>query len=139
MAFNAQTNSVNVAVLKLKDLPCDEKIGAIDPYVKVYMLLNGQRVAKHKTHVKKRCTEAVFNESFAFDLPAFVGGAATRARSAAEVLEAVSFEVQILNHDGVTRNELVGQCSIGVDSKHWRAVKEQSGQLVAEWHKVHSF
>jgi len=138
IAYNQMTNSVNLAVLKMKDLPCDEKIGQIDPYVKVYMLLNGQRVAKHKTHVKKRCTEPVFNESFAFDLPSMVGFEPAQLRSTDQILDSISFEVQVLNHNGVTRNELVGQCSLANDSKHWLAVREQPGQQVAEWHNIKS-
>lgn len=44
--------------------------GLADPYVKIYLLCNGQRIAKKKTHVKKRTLSPVFNESFAFDIPA---------------------------------------------------------------------
>ena len=40
-----------------------------DPYVKIYLLYNGQRIAKKKTHVKKRTLNPVFNESFLFDVP----------------------------------------------------------------------
>jgi len=40
-----------------------------DPYVKVYLTYNGQRIAKKKTHIKKRTLNPVFNESFIFDLP----------------------------------------------------------------------
>lgn len=43
--------------------------GLADPYVKIYLLFNGQRIAKKKTHVKKRTLSPVFNESFAFDIP----------------------------------------------------------------------
>lgn len=43
--------------------------GLADPYVKIYLLYNGQRIAKKKTHVKKRTLSPVFNESFAFDIP----------------------------------------------------------------------
>ena len=42
---------------------------SIDPYVKIYLLYNGQRIAKKKTHVKKRTLNPVFNESFLFDVP----------------------------------------------------------------------
>jgi len=37
--------------------------------VKVYLTYNGQRIAKKKTHIKKRTLNPVFNESFIFDLP----------------------------------------------------------------------
>jgi len=55
-----QRNSVNA----LRMFP------AGDPYVKIYLLLNGQRIAKKKTHVKKRTQNPSFNESFLFELPA---------------------------------------------------------------------
>jgi hypothetical protein len=134
IAMNQLTNSINIAILKMKDLPNDERIGQIDSYVKVYMLLNGQRVAKHKTHVKKRSIEPIFNESFAFDLPSMIGD--SKMRSGDQLLDTISFEIQVLNHNGVTRNELVGHCLIGKDSKHWQAVREQPGQQVVEWHRV---
>jgi hypothetical protein len=101
--------------------------------------LNGQRIAKHKTHVKKRCNEPVFNESFSFDLPSMVGNGYSRLlQSSSQILNAISFEVQILNHNGVTRNELIGHCVIENSSKHWEAVREQPGQQIAEWHRIHS-
>ena len=40
-----------------------------DPYVKIYLMYNNQRISKKKTHVKKRTLNPVFNESFVFDLP----------------------------------------------------------------------
>lgn len=103
------------------------------------MLLNGQRVAKHKTHVKKRCSEPVFNESFGFDLPSMIGSdGMAHIQSANQILNAISFEVQVLNHNGVTRNEQIGHCFIGRDSKHWEAVQSQPNQQIAEWHRVQS-
>ena len=41
-----------------------------DPYVKLLLLHNGQRIAKkRKTNVKKRTLNPEFNETFVFDLP----------------------------------------------------------------------
>ena len=56
--------------MKMKDLPRDSTVGLADPYAKIYMLYNGQRMARHKTHTKKKTTDPVFQESFAFELPA---------------------------------------------------------------------
>jgi hypothetical protein len=95
------------------------------------MLLNGQRVAKHKTHVKRRTVEPVFNESFGFDLPSMIHDGTSRFHSPEQILNTISFEVQVLNHNGVTRNELIGQTMVGgVNCKHWQAVREQPGQQV---------
>ena len=66
-----------------------------DPYVKIYLVNNGQRVAKKKTHVKKRTLNPVFNESFVFDLPVN-----------ALNLENISLEFLVLDWDRVTKNEV---------------------------------
>lgn len=70
----------------------------IDPYVKIYLVHNGQRIAKKKTHVKKRTLNPVFNESFVFDLP-----------NHAEALDNISLEFLVLDWDRVTKNEVIGQ------------------------------
>jgi Ca2+-dependent lipid-binding protein len=61
----------------------------------MYLLYNSQRIAKKKTHVKKRTLNPVFNESFVFDIP--VG---------AEGLDNVSLEFLLLDWDRVTKNEV---------------------------------
>lgn len=66
-----------------------------DPYVKVYLLYKGQRVAKKKTHVKKRTLNPVYNESFVFEVPA-------------DNLDNVSLELLLLDWDRVTKNEVGG-------------------------------
>lgn len=63
--------------------------------MKLYLVHNGVRVAKKKTHVKKRTLNPVFNESFVFDLPA-----------AATSLDNVSLEFVVLDWDRVTKNEV---------------------------------
>ena len=70
-----------------------------DPYVKIYLLYNEQRIAKKKTHVKKRTLNPVFNESFVFDLPHVDHG---------EGLANVSLEFLLLDWDRVTKNEVGG-------------------------------
>ncbi len=67
-----------------------------DPYVKIYLLYNDQRIAKKKTHVKKRTLNPVFNESFVFDLPNLDD----------EGLKNVSLEFLLLDWDRVTKNEV---------------------------------
>jgi len=66
-----------------------------DPYVKIYLLFNNQRIAKKKTHVKKRTLNPVFNESFVFEIP-----------QGAEGLDSVSLDFMLLDWDRVTKNEV---------------------------------
>lgn len=69
------------------------------------MLYNGQRIAKKKTHVKKRTLNPVFNESFGFDIPSAAGGPAGDAAET-RALDGVSLELLLLDWDRVTKNEV---------------------------------
>lgn len=103
--------------------------GLADPYVKIYLLCNGQRIAKKKTHVKKRTLSPVFNESFAFDIPTneVTFGFGRRPivfflqtfhykrylmelkpyfQGAGACLENISLELMLLDWDRVTKNEV---------------------------------
>lgn len=62
----------------------------------MYLLYNGQRIAKKKTHVKKRTLNPVFNESFVFEVPAAPNAS----------LDHVSLELLVLDWDRVTKNEV---------------------------------
>lgn len=97
LCWQPAANRLTVVVLKARNLPKMDVTGLADPYVKIYLLYNGQRVAKKKTHVKKRTLNPVFNESFVFDVPQAVGQ---------EGLQNVSLEFMLLDWDRVTKNEV---------------------------------
>ena len=116
LCWQPAANRLTVVVLKARNLPKMDVTGLADPYVKIYLLYNGQRIAKKKTHVKKRTLSPVFNESFVFDIPA--GG---------EGLDNVSLEFLLLDWDRVTKNEvcfflcIVGWGVIGGPVGDWAA------------------
>jgi len=132
VCYQPATNKITVVVLKAKNLPKFDVSGLADPYVKVYMLYNGQKLAKKKTHIKKRTLTPVYNESFIFDLPS--GDPAA--------LDDVSFEFAIMDWDRVTRNEVMGRCVLGVRAptdtgrSHWEQVRRQPRRQIAEWHRL---
>ena len=101
-----------------------------DPYVKIYVYHNGQRIFKKRTHVKKRTLNPVFNESFVFDIPPDKG------------LDNIQIQFTVFDHDRVTRNELIGKIDIGCKSgnpiteKHWNEVNKAPRRQIAEWHKL---
>merc|ERR1712107_862619 len=102
-------NRITVVVLKARNLPKMDITGLSDPYVKIYLLFNGQRIAKKKTHVKKRTLNPVFNESFVFELPHMEEG-----------LKNISLEFMLLDWDRVTKNEVLAS----------------PRRQIAEWHKL---
>lgn len=97
----------------------------------MYLLVGGQRVAKKKTHVKKRTLNPVFNESFVLEVPA-----------GAEGLESVSLEFLLLDWDRVTKNEVIGRLELGGSRctgsalHHWNEVCNSPRRQIAEWHKL---
>lgn len=93
------------------------------------MLYNNQRIAKKKTHVKKRTLNPVFNESFLFDIPYNEG------------LQNISMEFLVMDWDRMTKNEVIGRLEIGGKSSgqelhHWNEVMNCPRKQIAEWHKL---
>lgn len=97
--------------------------------MKIYLLFDGQRIAKKKTHVKKRTLNPVFNESFLFDVPCNEG------------LKNIGLEFHVLDWDRVTKNEVIGRVELGVQTtgdelRHWNEVVNCPRKQFAEWHKL---
>merc|ERR1719228_2510866 len=115
LCFQPAAARITVVVLKARNLPKMDITGLSDPYVKIYLLYNGQRIAKKKTHVKKRTLNPVFNESFLFDVPYNEG------------LQNISLELLVLDWDRMTKNEVVGRLEVGsqcghTEASHWTEV-----------------
>lgn len=131
LCYQPQASRLTAVVLKARNIPRMDMTGLADPYVKIYLVHNGQRVAKKKTHVKKRTLNPVFNESFVFDLPA-----------AATSLDNISLEFLVLDWDRVTKNEVIGRLelggakSTGTAQHHWSEVISSPRRQIAEWHKL---
>lgn len=63
--------------------------------MKINFLVDGTRISKKRTHMKKRTLNPVYNESFVFDLPSTVVD-----------LHNVCIEFCVFDHDRVTKNEV---------------------------------
>lgn len=129
LCYQPAANRLGVVVLKARNLPKMDITGLSDPYVKIYLLYNGQRIAKKKTHVKKRTLNPVFNESFLFDVPYNEG------------LQNISLELLLLDWDRMTKNEVIGRLEIGLkcegqEASHWSEVINCPRKQIAEWHKL---
>ena len=50
--------------------------------------------------------------------------------------------LQVLDHDRVTKNEIIGRLVIGRDeegeaeSQHWKEIMQNPRKQIAEWHKL---
>ncbi|KAK0093455.1 hypothetical protein PV326_013482 [Microctonus aethiopoides] len=131
LCWQPAANRLTVVVLKARNLPKMDVTGLADPYVKIYLLYDSQRIAKKKTHVKKRTLSPVFNESFVFDIPNGTDGLAN-----------ISLEFMLLDWDRVTKNEVIGRLELGGAKcqgsalNHWNEVCSSPRRQIADWHKL---
>jgi hypothetical protein len=164
LCHHPAANRLTVVILKARNLPKMDITGLADPYVKVYLTYNGQRISKKKTHVKKRTLNPVFNESFIFDLPpppqqsaasspsdtspTGSGGVGVGGGCGGTGLTGVSLEMVVLDWDQMTKNELIGRVEIGsggrsehrdrgeTECRHWTEVISCPRKQIASWHKL---
>ncbi|KRY82520.1 Synaptotagmin-11 [Trichinella pseudospiralis] len=132
ITYYSSTNKINTAVLKAQNLPAFSFTGFADPYVKVYLLYNGKKIAKKKTHVKKKTIAPVYNQSFSFDLPDVKDFN----------IDDISVEFLVMDWDRIAKNEVMGRCEIGlraltVDGRsHWEEISGNPGKQFAKWHRL---
>merc|ERR1712226_81453 len=103
--------------------------GASDPYVKVSLLQGGKRVRKRKTTVHRRTINPVYNEALFFDI-------------GEEQLNDSHLIVQVIDHDRIGRNELIGALEIGSQvtsgsgGVHWRDCIAHARKPITMWHTL---
>ncbi|CAI6345936.1 unnamed protein product [Macrosiphum euphorbiae] len=132
LCWQPATRRVTVVVLKARNLPKMDLTGLADPFVKINFLVDGTRISKKRTHMKKRTLNPVYNESFVFDLPSTVVD-----------LHNVCIEFCVFDHDRVTKNEIIGRVLMGhpdnpsvTAERHWKEVMNAPRRQIADWHKL---
>ncbi|VUZ57274.1 unnamed protein product [Hymenolepis diminuta] len=121
---------ITAVVLKAEGLPKVDLAGSAgNPYVKLYLLENDRRIAKKKTHVKKRTSNPVFNEAFALDIP-------LNAK-----LEDIKLDFRMVNWERDSPSKVVGHVILGYSGsdrarQHWKRAIENPRKQVAEWHNI---
>ncbi|XP_050442519.1 synaptotagmin-4 [Adelges cooleyi] len=132
LCWQPATRRVTVVVLKARNLPKMDLTGLADPFVKINFLVDGTRISKKRTHMKKRTLNPVYNESFVFDLPTSVVD-----------LQNVCIEFCVFDHDRVTKNEIIGRVLMGhpdnpcaTAERHWKEVMNAPRRQIADWHKL---
>eukprot|EP00118_Oscarella_pearsei_P025193 m.307702 g.307702 ORF g.307702 m.307702 type:complete len:428 (+) comp42668_c0_seq1:245-1528(+) len=122
---------LQVVIMKARNLKAMDITGKSDPYAKISFMLDGRRIKKKKTSVKRNTLKPVWNESFQFDCPK-------------EKLDRISLVISVVDYDTLGRNDGIGQVEIGPRAKamggdHWRHMLEAPRKQLAQWHVLTEF
>lgn len=91
--------------------------------------MEGKKIKRKKTSVKRGTTSPVWNEALSFNIPA-------------ELLPKVSIEVCVLDHDLIGHGQMVGRCILGpeadgIERKHWDDMMQNHRKSLAMWQNLH--
>jgi len=100
----------------------------LDPYVKVYLLYQCQRIEKKKTQIIFKDLNPVYEESLTFSV--------TRDK-----IKDSGIHVVVNDYDKWGANELIGELVLSSRSgtqeiKHWNETVYRPNQTVSEWHAL---
>jgi len=119
---------LTVVILEAKNLKKMDVGGLSDPYVKLSLMLNGKRIKKKKTTIKKCTLNPYYNESFTFEVPF-------------EQIQKVTLIVTVVDYDRIGTSEPIGRVVLGCNSsgtelRHWSDMLANPRRPVAQWHTL---
>lgn len=145
LCYHPSSALLSLVVLKAKNLQKVNITGLPDPYVKINLYVNNKRVAKKKTHSKKRTLNPIYNEIFSFDLSNYMPNDASDSNDDSADLSVwndIKLELIVIDYDRITRNENIGCLTLCINDedanvrKHIKDMLNQSRKQIASWHKL---
>ena len=91
--------------------------------------MDGKKIKRKKSSVKRGTTAPVWNEAVAFNVPS-------------ELLNKACLEVNIMNNDLIGHGESLGRCLLGAEredteGKHWNDMLSNHRKSMAMWQVLH--
>lgn len=122
---------MNVKVVQACNLKAKDINGKSDPYVKIWLMMDGVKRDKKKTTIKEKNLNPEFNESFTFNVPA-------------DKIRSASLLVSVMDYDRFGRNEPIGQIILGAKTspeevKHWNEMLQKPRKDIFQWHTLKAF
>nr|ABR68850.1 synaptotagmin [Platynereis dumerilii] len=119
---------LTVVILEAKNLKKMDVGGLSDPYVKLSLMLNGKRIKKKKTTIKKCTLNPYYNESFTFEVPF-------------EQIQKVTLIITVVDYDRIGTSEPIGRVVLGCNAtgtelRHWSDMLANPRRPIAQWHTL---
>ncbi|XP_035222252.1 synaptotagmin 1-like [Stegodyphus dumicola] len=119
---------LTVVILEAKNLKKMDVGGLSDPYVKIALMMNGKRIKKKKTSIKKCTLNPYYNESFTFEVPF-------------EQIQKVQLVVTVVDYDRIGTSEPIGKVVMGCNAtgtelRHWMDMLASPRRPIAQWHSL---
>ncbi|GAB6026379.1 Arf guanine nucleotide exchange factor syt1 [Chamberlinius hualienensis] len=119
---------LTVVILEAKNLKKMDVGGLSDPYVKIALMMNGKRLKKKKTSIKKCTLNPYYNESFTFEVPF-------------EQIQKVQLVVTVVDYDRIGTSEPIGRVIMGCNAagsalRHWSDMLASPRRPIAQWHTL---
>lgn len=129
LSYLPAAERLTVVIIKAKELRIMGPAGASDPFVRISLMVDGKKVKRKKSSIKRGTTSPVWNEAVTFNVPA-------------EILPKVSLECCVWDHDLIGHGELIGKCILGPqqqgnERKHWNDLIACHRTTTAMWHTLH--
>lgn len=119
---------LTITILEAKNLKKMDVGGLSDPYVKLSLMMNGKRLKKKKTSIKKCTLNPYYNESFTFEVPF-------------EQIQKVQLVVTVVDYDRIGTSEPIGKVVLGCNAtgtelRHWSDMLASPRRPIAQWHSL---
>lgn len=120
---------LTIVILEAKNLKKMDVGGLSDPYVKLSLMLNGKRIKKKKTTIKKCTLNPYYNESFSFEIPF------------EQIQNKVMMHVIVVDYDRIGTSEEIGRVTLGCNAtgaelRHWSDMLANPRRPIAQWHTL---
>lgn len=119
---------LTVVILEAKNLKKMDVGGLSDPYVKIALMMNGKRIRKKKTSIKKCTLNPYYNESFTFEI-------------VFEQIQKVQLVLTVVDYDRIGTSETIGKVVMGssasgTELRHWMDMLASPRRPIAQWHSL---
>jgi len=128
LCFRPISGRLIITVTKIRGLP-KAIADRTDPYVKLALYCDGERISKANTRVKRRSLNPVYNEKFNFNV-------------SADQITLTTVVLKIVNHSeinvggGVLGTVILGFDSFGSGQEQWKSMIESPSRHIEKWHKL---